>query len=220
MSDWEAFVAEVTWFPRQGSSAVVGPPRPWTRGGVDGLPVLSALLNAATLTTVGVDGSRFELLAWGPQEARRGWLCHPPVVTEEARVHDDQRRLWSAFGGIVEQFGEPVCWWNNQDEVLTETAAAFDLGGVFADYAWLWGDDGLSIPISPHDYYPIAVEANGNLTLAHRRTGAVLIFAPDHDYDGITPVAGCPPYSLMTIDDISDLSSWIEANAAAWSGPR
>jgi len=24
----------------------------------------------------------------------------------------------------------------------------------------------------------------------------------------------------MTIDDIPDLSSWIEANAAAWSGPR
>ncbi len=66
----------------------------------------------------------------------------------------------------------------------------------------------------------MAVEANGNLTLVHRQSGDLLLFAPDHAFQGVTPLAGCPPYSLMTIDDTPDLAAWLEACAAAWTGSR
>ena len=88
---------------------------------------------------------------------------------------------------------------------------------VLTDYAWIWKDHGLAVPIDPDEYYAVAVEANGNLTLAHRGDGRLLLFAADHDFDHVTPLAGSPPYSLLTIDDVPDLATWIEACAAAWS---
>jgi hypothetical protein len=93
------------------------------------------------------------------------------------------------------------------------------LAQVLDDYAWLWDDGDRQIPIQPSAYYVVAIEANGNLTVAHRASGQILLFAPDHDLDGVTPLAGCPPYSLMTIDDVPDLGTWIEVCAHSWQGP-
>lgn len=87
---------------------------------------------------------------------------------------------------------------------------------VFDASAWIWEDDGAGIPIDLAEYYAVAIEANGNLTVSHRLDGRVLLFAPDHGYDGVTPLPGCPPYSLMTIDEAPDLVSWIELVASAW----
>ena len=101
--------------------------------------------------------------------------------------------------------------------MLTASAARLPLAPVLNDYAWLWLDDGLQMPIEPSEYYVVAVEANGNLTLAHRSGGPLLLFAPDHAFEGVTPLPGCPPYSLMTIDAAPNLASWIELCAEAWS---
>jgi hypothetical protein len=89
-----------------------------------------------------------------------------------------------------------------------ESAAATDLAAVLADYAWIWADEGLELPIKPEDFYVVAVEANGNLTIANRSTGALLRFAPAHSFDAVTPLPGCPPYSLLQIDEPPDLAAW------------
>ena len=128
--------------------------------------------------------------------------------------------FWALCGGIVEQFGEPATWWSNQNEVLTADAARTSVADVLTAYVWLWEDEGLDIPVDPDEYYAVAVEANGNLTLARRDDGRLLLFAPDHDFSGVAPLAGCPPYSLLTIDDLPDLRTWIEAGAAAWQQPQ
>lgn len=103
------------------------------------------------------------------------------------------------------------------NEVLTQGAARTDFGSVLNDYARLWRDAGLELPIQPNDFYVVAIEANGNLTVVERSTGLLLLFAPDHAFNGVTPLPGCPPYSLMTIDAAADLVSWIEGCALAWS---
>lgn len=153
--------------------------------------------------------------------------AHPTVVEDGSasrqrtppleEVHPIHRHVLSVCGGIIERFGEPISWWNNQNEVLTASAAQMPLAPVLTDYAWLWQDDGLEIPIEPDEYYVVAVEANGNLTLARRSTGHLLLIAPDHAFAGVTPLRGCPPYSLMTLDDAPDLAAWIELSAEAWS---
>ncbi|WP_422742721.1 hypothetical protein ACN27B_30190 [Micromonospora sp. WMMD754] len=216
MSDWDQFLYEVTWFLPSGKSVVVGEARSWSRGSVDCLPELSALLASAALTPVLVGGDAFELLAWGPSDDRRGWLCRPPLDVDSDCITSTHRGFWRLCGGIVERFGEPDTWWINQNEVLTEDAAHVSIAGVLADYAWLWEDHGVEIPISPDEYYAVAVEANGNLTLAHRDDGRLLLFAPDHAFANVTPLAGSPPYSLLTIDHVPDLAAWIEVCAAAW----
>lgn len=217
VEDWQWFSADCSWFLQPGQTAQAGECQRWSRGAVDGLPVLSRLLAQADVTPIQVADQRFELLAWGPAEDRRGWLCVPPATDLGQAVHPVHRRLLSVCGGIVERFGEPESWWLNQDEVGTEAAAGIALAPVLEDYAWLWQDAGLTVPIEPDHYYPVAVEANGNLTVVHRASGDLLLFAPDHAFRGVTPLPGCPPYSLMTIDDAPDLASWLEGCAEAWS---
>ena len=214
MSDWERFLREVSWFLEPGQHVTVGEPRPWARGRVDGLPQLSDLLAAATCTPVTVAGHSYEVLAWGEPDDRCGWLCHPPTRAD-GTVAPMHNRFWQCSGGIVERFGEPSTWWTNQNEVLTAAAARVPAAEVLADYAWVWHDNGLQVP-AVDAYYVVAVEANGNLTLAHRQDGQLLLFAPDHAFDGVTALAGCPPYSLLTIDTVPDLTTWIEVCAAAW----
>ncbi|MEV0718149.1 hypothetical protein [Asanoa sp. NPDC050611] len=213
MADWDEFVRAVPWFP---TADVVGAPRPWDRGPVDGLPALSALLAAATLTPVVVADTAYELLAWGSPGRRRGWLCHPPHRAGGDRVPEIHQRFWAVCGGFVEQFGGPSTWWENQNEVLTVSATHVSVAEPIAAYGWIWQDEGMAVPVDPADYYPAAVEANGNLTLAHRDDGRLLLFAPDHDFDDVTPFAGSPPCSLLTFDELPDLAAWIEDCAAAW----
>nr|WP_296068863.1 hypothetical protein [uncultured Actinoplanes sp.] len=219
MNDWERFLRQVTWFVQPGQTATPGDARPWDRPAIPGLPVLSGLLGSATLTPVSVAGSAYELLAWGPRHDRRGWLCRPARPGATEAVPELHKRFWEVCGGIIESFGAPVTWWMNQNEVLTAEAERESLADPLDAYAWIWEHEGLEIPIDPDDYYPAAVEANGNLTLAHRQDGGLLLFAPDHDFDGVTPLAGCPPCSLLTIDRVPDLATWIETCAAVWRQP-
>lgn len=221
MDDWTRFTDEVSWFVETGQTVVVGEAEPWRRGPIAALPVLSGLLRSATRTPVSVAERAYELLAWGRPDDRRGWLCLPPEAGNAAGVDiavtDVQREFWQVCGGIIETFGAPDSWWDNQNEVLTADAARLDVAGTLAGYRWLWEDAGLTVPLDAADYYAAAVEANGNLTLAHRRDGRLLLFAPDHAFSGVTPLAGCPPYSLLTIDAVPDLSTWIEVCAEAWA---
>jgi hypothetical protein len=217
VSDWARFLDEVSWFVEPGQEVELGDPRPWSRRPIDALPQLSELLGSATVTPVSVAGRPHELLAWGPPDDRRGWLCPPPRETHETAVAEVHQQFGRVCGGIVETFGAPdTWWWSNQNDVLTAQAERVDVGNVLEQYAWIWEDDGLRIPIDAGDYYAVAVEANGNLTLARRDDGRILLFAPDHAFAGVRPLAGCPPYSLLTIDDVPDLVAWIEECAATW----
>lgn len=216
MRDWEQFVQDTPWFIGPGDVAIVGDEISWPRGGLESMPRLSALLATATLTSVTVSARPYELITWGLPDQRRGWLCDPPHPAAEDQLHETHRLFWSHCGGIVERFGEPGSWLVNQDEVLTAAAARIRVSAVLDDYRWIWDDAQLTVPIEPGDYYPVAVEANGNLTLTHRRSGQLLLFAPDHAFPGVTAVPGCPPYSLLTIDGVPDLASWIEECVGPW----
>jgi len=218
MGDWEQFIEQTPWFAHSTDDIVVGEAGPWPRGGVESLPWLSALLDDAALTPVTVSGARYELLAWGPSHRRRGWLCEEPPSTpvSDTAVHPDHRRFWTLCGGILERFAEPDSWWLNHDDVLTARAARLPVAETLRHYEWNGEGTGPGIPIDPDRYYPAGIEANGNLTLAERDTGRILLFAPDHSFTGVTPLAGCPPYTLYTLDGVPDLAAWIEANARAW----
>lgn len=216
MRDWDQFLEQTPWFLHAGAAELIGEEQPWRRGAVEGLPQLTALLGTATGTSVSISGTAYELLAWGPPGNRRGWLGYPPLEAGIGQVHPTHRSFWRVCGGIIERFGEPETWWMNQNGVLTAGVSLTSVSDVLADYSWLWEDDRLTIPIQAEEYYVVAVEANGNLTLAHRSSGQLLLFAPDHAFTGVTPLKGCPPYSLLTFDHEPDLATWIERCAAGW----
>lgn len=198
-----------------------GESRPWERGDVPGQPQLSTLLSAATVTPVRVDGLERELLCWGPVGDRRGWLCElPPPASAQPPVHPTHSAFWRVCGGIVDDFDFRESYLSNHREILTRSAivTTAELDEAIEAYSWIWEQDALPVPRGlSRDYYVVAVEANFNLTLAHRENGSVLLFAPDHAFDGLTSAPDCPEYSLYTIDAAPDLASWIETISAAWA---
>ncbi|MFS8099161.1 hypothetical protein LFM09_18710 [Lentzea alba] len=216
MSDWGRFLECVPWFVEPGQSVEVGSASSWTRGPLPGLPRLSALLSSARVTPVSVAGRSYELLAWGSDGSCCGWLCETPQDAG-SEFPDALRRFWGLFGGTVEQFYGPSTLWLNQNEVLTVSAAGTAVADVIVDYSWAWEDEGLPVPVEEmRDYVTVAIEANGNLTAAHRETGRLVLFAPDHSFDAVSPLRGCPEYSLYSFDELPDLASWIESCAGAW----
>ncbi|WP_218164651.1 hypothetical protein [Lentzea waywayandensis] len=165
-----------------------------------------------------VAGCSYELLAWGRSGDRRGWLCQPPSRVAGSPAFLE--RLWAMFGGTVEQFGGPSTLWLNQNEVLTVSASQTSFSDVVGQYDWLWSDERLPLPGEELlSFVTVAIEANGNLTAAHGETGRLVLFAPDHSFDGVTPLPGCPPRSLYSFDVLPDLVSWVEACAAGWRVP-
>ncbi|GAB3282092.1 hypothetical protein [Kineosporia babensis] len=213
----EHAIADLPRFATLQEPVTVGEPRAWTRGTVQELPELSALLMAATVIPVTADGTDYEVLLWGEGEERRGWLCLPPSADASAlAVAPVQQSFWTLLGGIVETAGQGESRLDNQDAVLTVEAALEPFGEALEAYAWIWEEAGQEVPIQTEDYYVAAIESNYDLTLARRTDGSLLLFAPDSGFDDITPFAGSPEQSLYTFDDLPDLTSWIEDWAAAW----
>jgi hypothetical protein len=218
VNDVDLLVAQRPWLVEDGVDA--GTPGPHQPVDLAGMPVTSRLLSAATVTPVQIDGVDHELLAWGPATDRRGWLCRlPELRDDDGGISEVLRTVWAATGGIVEHFGNVSgsWWWLNCTDVLTREAARWPVEQMLADYEWMWTNEGLRIPITAADYVPVAREANGNITLAHRRTGQVVWFAPDHFASGVTVLPGCPAYSLYTFDGAPDLASWIETGVTQWA---
>ena len=220
MSDWSAFRACVPWFLDKEAKVEEDTPRPGralTDELAELLPTLSTLMASSSVTPVTIDEQPFELRAWDRRHGERfGWLEHTSPVTLPDNAFEQHAQLPQSFGGFVERFNEPEdAWTLNHGDVLTAKEAERDASFV-SHYAWAWEDEGLTIPIDLDDWYPIAWEANGNTTLCHRETGDVLLFAPDHAFDHVTPLAGCPDHSLYTLEGAPTFSAWIETIADQW----
>lgn len=213
--DWTAFEREHPWLVRKVRSVEVGTPGPsGLTVPADRFPLLIQLVGSALATPVTLDGVAHELLAWTTTEGERAsWLC-PAPSTDFADVCDDHRWLLQGFGGIVDRAGEPDSWLLNHNQALTGDEATKDASELEL-YSWKL-DEGGEWPIRLTDWYRITTEANGNATLCHRRTGEVLLFAPDHDFDHVEVLEGCPPYSLYRLPLAPTFTRWIEVVAGQW----
>src|SRR5260370_5593073 len=204
MSDWATFTESVPWFLNRDAVVNISAPRKrhaLSPSAAALFPHLGKLLAKASVTDISVNGASYELLAWGSRDGdRMGWLCLPPSENAPRNLHNDHRVLLGSFGGIVEQFNEPEdTWLLNLNDALTEREASHD-GSFIQDFRWAFNDAGLTLPIVPAEYYSIAREANGNATLCHRVSGQVLMFAPDHCFEHVTELEGCPEYTLSRIN--------------------
>jgi hypothetical protein len=222
MKDWDVFTEAVPWFLDRNAAVEVGAGRK-TRAlsslGATLFPSLAKLLAMGSVTDVCVDGTQFELVAWDSTNGDRfGWLCPLPSANAPQILHEDHRELLASFGGIVERFNEPEdTWLLNLNDALTEREGSHDASFI-EDYMWAFDDAGATLPIEPTKYYSIAREANGNDTLCHRVSGQLLMFAPDHTFDHLTELEGCPAYTLYRINGAATFRDWVNAIAVQWLG--
>jgi len=218
---WREFVECVPWFLAPGETATVralhpaGHWRPSTPDFDRLFRPLGDLLRAAEITDLVVQGSEHLLFSWNTGGKPCSWLCPAPSASPRVDIHPSHAVLLRSFGGIIERANEPEgTWLLNQNEVLTEREASHD-GSFIRDHAWAFDDAG-GIPIALPDYYSIAREANGNDTLCHRREGTIVLFAPDHAFEHVTPLPSCPEYTLYTINGANQFADWVNAIARQW----
>jgi hypothetical protein len=231
MDDWSAFITSHPSFTHLTPAVPVG--RPYIRRDhlstttAELLPNLARLLDLATVTDIDVTdidvsdidasaGERaLELLAWDGRDGQRaGWLCAAPTAKPPNNLFVEHQHLLRDFGGIVERFNETEnTWLLNLHGALTQHEADRDLE-FFGAYDWIL--EGADWPIQETDFYNIAAEANGNMTMCHRQTGEIILFASDHAFTHITPLEGVPERSLYKINDAPTFRDWVETFAQQW----
>lgn len=220
MNDWQEFLECVPWFLDDDADVHVSEARNGLQVSssvADSFPAFESLLSRSSVTPVLINHIPHELLAWnGADGFRIGWLCLAPNPQTPHDIYPHHIELLRSIGGIVERFNEPEgTLLLNHADALTAREAAHDASFI-NDYKWAFDGAGVDLPIEPSEYYCIAREANGNTTLCHRETGEVILFAPDHSFDLVTPLDGCPGYTLYTIDGIVTFNDWVETLAKQW----
>jgi hypothetical protein len=219
---WEEFIEEVSWFLQPDQTAEVEvslPPGSWTAASPEFdqfFPELCRILREAVVTPVAVAGVRYQLHSWLRRDGSRcSWLSPVPSPAPPHSLHPDHGVLLGSFGGIVERSNEPDWWVLNHNDVLTECAAQRD-GTFIKDYAWAFEAASVDIPIDMEQFYAIAEEANGNITLCHRLSGEVVLFATDHAFDHVEPFPGCPDYTLYRLPGALSFRDWVNTVARQW----
>ena len=136
-----------------------------------------------------------------------------PSAEAADNVCRSHRLLLAEFGGVIERFNEPEdTRLLNHNSVLTNHDASFD-ASFMNDYSSAFNGN---IPIDTSAYYTIARETNGNTTICHRVDCSVLLFAPDHAFNDVTPFNDCPEFTLYNIHDASTFTEWVELIAGQW----
>jgi hypothetical protein len=218
-SDWDAFRAESLWAPPRRAKVEVGSPQ-----GVPALPgefeerfpSFAALLHAARMTPVLINGRAHVLYGWtAPNGQSMGWLSPPPVDEIEATaLHEDHQLLAATFGGIGERWNEPeTSWLLNLHSALTLDLASDPID--LSVYEWSFENRNL-MPLDVDEWYTIALEANGNLTICRRESGELLMCAGDHSFDHLIPLEGCPDYTFYRIRGAPTFAAWVEHVAGQW----
>jgi hypothetical protein len=218
---WNAFREAVPWFTHNRPNARpvrALPPGCWAPASAEFaslFPALADLLRAASLTEVRLLSEAWTLYSWErPGGQHRGWLS-PAVKDLPPGLHPQHRVLLQSFGGIVEYFGAPRGTWIWSHEAVLTPELAEEDGTFIEAYAWAFEQTG-GIPVDLAAYYLAAREANANATLCHRVEGDVLLFAPDHDYDYVTVLPGCPEYSLYRFQGAPAFADWVNRVAEQW----
>ncbi|MGH2317964.1 hypothetical protein ACRC6Q_09350 [Planococcus sp. SE5232] len=70
--------------------------------------------------------------------------------------------------------------------------------------------------IEPEDFNSFAFEANGKVTMYHKQTGKVLMYASDLFSDFITPYKNYPEYTLYQITNCRTFKEWVETVSIQW----
>lgn len=227
-TDWDDFSHHAVWVVNKFSAVEVQETRSAAAGVfnpspafIKAYPVLTQLLSRARVTPIVAGQVAYLLYGWTGQDERSlGWLSptlDAPLMKNQ--LHSDHRLLLRFFGGVEAQWNEPVDenWLLNLNWAPCEKDCEIGFGEGIEDYYLdLCEQEEIEPSLDVNQYISFAVEANSNTTAYHRRTSEVVMFAHDHCFDYLTPLASCPDYSFYTLNNCPDFRSWVENVAGQW----
>jgi len=227
-SDWDDFKLCCYFRARKNDTIEVSPPRLAKDGVfcpseafVEAFPSLTALLSKGRVTEFRVNDKEYQLYAWtGSDGDSIGWQCPTPDVKwDVTALHPDHRLLLTAFGGIKDHWD--TCfnhWLENQETAL----CAEDTQPGFLGWEDYYNErceiENLHPATNPSDYRAFSLEANGDCTVYHHRTGKILVFShdPNSRFTHWEQLDGHPRRTLYTIKGCPDFRTWVETVTKQW----
>lgn len=182
------------------------------------------LENSITLEIKLKTKKKYWLLCWKINDKIHEILCIPP--TNIHSVGSINYQLFSTlFGGILEfmtPFSDKIddneFYWLNMEATLCQEEALkkdfiLDIKDFISDY------EQSELPteqLNLENFFVIALESNGNITLCNKFTEEVIMFASDHCFDFVKEYNNYPEYTFYSISDAPNLIHWIELLALQW----
>ncbi|WP_214482225.1 hypothetical protein [Bacillus sp. SM2101] len=221
--DVEEFLSDITWcFKEREKIEIIGEKSFQCSAEFEGtFPQLTKLLSKARITVIQYGNVNYELFGWKHNVSSQslGWLCLEPLKGQNINksLHPNHSVLLQNFGGITERWNEPLdTWLVNLNNALTYENIKVGFGSMEDIFQELCEEEGVEIKVNTSDFISFAFEANGNITMYHKISGKVLMYAHDHNFEHLISFSNYPEYTLYEIESCETLNDWIENIASQW----
>jgi hypothetical protein len=180
---------------------------------------LSNLLQQARVLDIRLDSNMYKLLSWTDKEALEpyGILVKFEDINANFNLIYGHKLLLKNMGGIYETYNQRDEFYIaiNQNFIFLQSEYRQGLYDDRMIYEDLCRSQGAK-PVDTENWIMFALEANGNRTFYDPVTEKVFLWAPDHNFNFITPLLGQPEYTLYTINGINTFTDYVETLAQQW----
>lgn len=182
-------------------------------------PKLTRLIDGARKTHLQINNVPHILFAWNNTDGEIfGWLNKMERLESlPDQLSKEHRLLLQNIGGIQESFNQPEdSLTNNQNFMFIGSKCNRGIGAWDEFYKEVCNEEKIQ-PLNHSHLIRFVEEANGNITLYDSTSNEVLLFASDHCFDHVTPLAGQPEYTFYQYESIATFTDYVEQLAHEWT---
>jgi len=217
--DFTAFVDDISWFIQKNDKVEIEERTfELSNDFKNKFPKLTKLIETSRKTFLRINNVPHILFAWTNIYGEIfGWLNK---IGDLENVSDklciEHKILLQNIGGIQEFFNQPEdAITNNKIFMFTGSECSFGIGSWDEYYKKSCKEENVD-PIEHSNLICFVEEANGNMTFYEQKTNEIILFAPDHCFEDITPIEGQPEYTFYKYENIETFKNYVEKIAEEW----
>jgi hypothetical protein len=245
MSNLDLFIADRPWtLPKDATLKITyeGKAKSLSPEFVAHFPQMARLIHSAEVTELTANGTHRRLYTWVHRSGKKwGWLTdldstlnshsgRAPEATHALAtdILPEHSLLVDAIGGIQEYFNDPSAdgrdhkdedsmftWAKNFTFSLPWCFKMESQAEVYDEQMWVHEPVAKNLQVVIDDLLCFSQEANGNLTLYHRKTGQIYMLLVDHAFDYVELLPG-HPHCFYTIKGVNTFTDYVETLAEQW----
>jgi len=217
--DLTAFIDEISWFFQENDN-VETEEKSFDLSADFKLifPKLTRLIGSARKTHLRINNIPHILFAWNNMTGEIfGWLNKiESLESFPIQLSKEHKLLLQNIGGIQESFNQPEdSLTNNQNFMFIGSECNIGIGAWDEYYKEVCNEEKVE-PLNNSNLIRFVEEANGNMTLYDSTSNDILLFASDHCFDYVKPVAGQPEYTFYQYESIATFTDYVEKLAGEW----
>ena len=217
--DLTAFIDEISWFFQEKDTVEIEEKSfDFSADFKLIFPKLTRLIESARKTHLRINNIPHILFAWNNMTGEIfGWLNKiESLESFPIQLSKEHKLLLQNIGGIQESFNQPEdSLTNNQNFMFIGSECNRGIGAWDEYYKEVCNEEKIE-PLNHSNLIRFVEEANGNMTLYDSTSNDILLFASDHCFDYVKPVAGQPEYTFYQYDSIATFTDYVEKLAGEW----